>query len=79
MPEHLSAPAYSVILGQSLLAVVALSVVLAVVLIIVLIIVLVVVLVVVLVIVVRHEDSLPFSSIFTRFGPIIQTEDGIVG
>ncbi len=75
MPEHLSAPAYSVIFGQSLLAVVALSVVLAVVLIIVL----VVILVVVLVIVVRHEDSLPFSSIFTRFGPIIQTEDGIVG
>ena len=71
MPEHLSVPAYSVIFGQSLLAVVALSVVLAVVLII--------VLIIVLVIVVRHEDSLPFSSIFTRFGPIIQTEDGIVG
>jgi len=79
MPEHLSAPAYSVIFGQSLLAVVALSVVLIIVLVVILVVVLVVVLIVVLVIVVRHEDSLPFSSIFTRFGPIIQTEDGIVG
>ena len=79
MPEHLSAPAYSVIFGQSLLAVVALSVVLIIVLVVILVVILVVVLIIVLVIVVRHEDSLPFSSIFTRFGPIIQTEDGIVG